>query len=179
VDVRLDDDCHFAGMGMMGLDFWYLPGELKLGWKERSRRRKPKPFHLFSSEYLGGNAYWRLEGGTTTRRFTAPGPEGALASARLELLAEGFQETAVRCWVERKIVEGGVRPTLVRLYSEVKRHHLHYRYRGAHWGTSLHDLRLLTDRGDSFYRGYLRLLALAALVQEETQQKEVECASDG
>jgi hypothetical protein len=167
-DVRLDDDSNFQGMGLMGLDFWYLPGELKEGYKQRSGRRKPKPFHLFSTGYTGGG-YYRLIGNRAAVRLTAPGPDGALASARIELMGEGFQETAVRCWLERAIVEGKASPALARLYSEVSRHHLFYRYVGANSAAQLHELRMLTDRGDSLYRGYLRLLATAALMQKEAE----------
>jgi hypothetical protein len=160
-------------MGLMGLDFWFLPGEKKLGWEQRSRRRKLKPFHLFAAENLdcGDRAgYWRLVGNRAAVRFTTPGPEGALAGARLELMGEGFQETAVRCWLERAIVEGKVSPRLARLYGAVNRHHLFYRYVGASSAAQLHALRMLTDRGDSFYRGYLRMLALAALAQKEVER---------
>ena len=77
------------GYGKIGLDYWPLPAE----------PGKKGPRTLWAGPYPG-LSYCRLDRGQP-HSLTVPGPKGALATVRLEMLAEGAQEAEARIAVER------------------------------------------------------------------------------
>ncbi len=78
------------GFGKVGLDYWQLP--------PKTSDEKAKPYTLWAGPYPGLK-YSRLDRGNA-RAITVPGPAGALSTIRLELLAEGAQETEARIRIE-------------------------------------------------------------------------------
>jgi hypothetical protein len=79
------------GYGKIGLDYWPLPAE---PGKKGTRT-------LFAGPYPGLN-YCRLDRGQP-HSITVPGPKGALATIRLEMLAEGAQEAEARIAIEAAV----------------------------------------------------------------------------
>ncbi len=78
------------GFGKVGLDYWQLP--------PKTSDAKANPYTLWAGPYPGLK-YSRLDRGNA-KAITVPGLAGALSTIRLELLAEGAQETEARIRIE-------------------------------------------------------------------------------
>jgi hypothetical protein len=105
-----------------------------------------------------------------------PGPDGAMATAMLELLAQGVQEAEIRCYVEKMLAAGTAPGAFTDFYEGIQRY-------DAVFNTG--NGNLMTDpavqkpsaRGGLTHRGYGCLLSLASALQESAdrnKQQEVQ-----
>jgi hypothetical protein len=89
---------HQRGFGRVGLDFWPVLTD--------SRGRKIGTLHASDPRSDWRNLDWM------TNALLAPGPDGAMASTRLELMREGLQECEARIFLERALADDASRTRL-------------------------------------------------------------------
>ncbi len=93
------------GFGRMGADFWDVLG----------RNDPLRSTYSHSLNILGRypESNWaQLYVGNSTPYILAPGPQGALATARFEMIREGAQDLEARIFLESALLDSGLRAKL-------------------------------------------------------------------
>ncbi len=90
---------YLRGFGRVGADFWpVLPS--------------PRGKKTLINRYPASSRWERLQVGACTPAMLHPGPGGAVATARLEMLRQGIQECEARIFIDRALVDKTVRQKL-------------------------------------------------------------------
>ena len=85
------------GIGHLGADFWSVV-------KDRNGRRQGRIYRRYPE------AWWRSNDVCTS--LLAPGPDGAVATVRYEMMREGVQECEARISVERALTDAKLKAKL-------------------------------------------------------------------
>jgi hypothetical protein len=134
----------FIGFTRMGLDGWQTP--------------HPEVDEMRSA--LQGNAAWGRLWRRTVQAILAPGPEGAVATVRFEMLREGIQEAEARILLERALANPGLSQSLRREITAFLPEWFNTRY----WRASGH---LGFEVPENWRELTLELFNLAGKAQEE------------
>jgi hypothetical protein len=106
-----------GGLGHTGADFWQvLTPPDKEGWKKAGW--KNKRYNSVVARFP--EADWnQLNMDCGTEEILAPGPQGAMSTARFENLREGVQECEARIFIEKAIVGGRLDAALAQKCKDV------------------------------------------------------------
>jgi hypothetical protein len=98
--------CGYRGVARLGFDFWDLPGTIANSGRDPFRRG----FNVAGRYPL--SSWGSLSLGACVHHLVVPGPDGAVATVRFEMLREGLQESEARIFIEKALCDEAVRGRL-------------------------------------------------------------------